>query len=101
MSAFDIPAGLKLGVWGEKQKSKALGFKLKPGDLGKALADLVALNAAVRDELLEAAPSSAAEAEAAIKKLDGAVKAELKNLRGGISAVQQAEDAFVADAKKH
>ena len=100
MSAFDIPAGLKVGVWGEKQKTKATGFKLKPGDLAKALADLVALNAAVRDELLEPGPSSAAEAEAAIKRLDSAVKAELKNLRAGIGKVEEAADAFVAAAKK-
>jgi hypothetical protein len=104
---FETPAALTIETWNKQKtalaKDKSLDEKLSKntGKLTDALKNLDKAHSAVDFSLFESkGVSTAAQAEAALKKLDTATKGDLKNLRGAIKLADAAADEFAAAVEK-
>ncbi|MGH8796947.1 MAG: hypothetical protein ACREXI_07820, partial [Caldimonas sp.] len=105
MSAIDFPAVLATASWDKQKaalgKDKAVAAKLNPAKLAEALKALGKSYAAFDDAVLDGSgAASVAEGEEALKRLDAAVKGELKKLRGDAILAEAAADEFAAAAEK-
>ena len=104
---LDTPAALTIETWNKQKaalaKDKSLDDKLSKGaaKLADALKALDKAHASVDFSVLESkGVTSAADAEAALKKLDAATKADLKNLRASLKLAEGAADEFAVAVEK-
>ena len=104
---FDTPAPLTIESWNRQKaalaKDKSLDDKLSKNaaKVAEALKSLDKAHSAMDFSLLDSkGVSTAADAEAALKKLDAATKGDLKNLRGAVKLAAAAADEFAAAAEK-
>jgi hypothetical protein len=104
---LDTPAALTVETWNKQKaalaKDKSLDEKLSKNSakLADALKSLDKAHSAVDFSLLDSrGVASAADAEAALKKLDALTKGDLKGLRGALKLAEAAADEFAAAVEK-
>jgi hypothetical protein len=104
---FDTPAALSIEAWNKQKaalgKDKSLDDKLSKNaaKVTEALKNLDKARSAVDFSLLDPkGVTTAADAEAALKKLDASSKGNLKNLRGVLKQAGAAADEFAAAVEK-
>ncbi len=107
MSTVQIPESLSVAGWDRQKnamaKDKAVGPKLQGEStkLAEAIKNLDKAQSAVDFSMFDAKGiATAAAAEAAIAKIDAAVKGDLKNLLGAAKLAGAAADTFAAAAEK-
>lgn len=104
---LDTPNALTVETWNKQKaalaKDKALDDKLSKSaaKVTEALKTLDKAHSGVDFSILESKGiATAADAEAAIKKLDAAAKGDLKNLRGALKLAEAAAEEFAAAVEK-